>query len=87
MVSFFFHMGSHTIMVQYILEQPSSWSTLLIHLSWPLSRGRPSLLLASFPKYILVYSGPPSISLFVPKTHVLHSTASLLIGGLALVYK
>jgi hypothetical protein len=43
----FFLSYGHTIMVQYILEQPSSWSTLLIRLSWPLSRGRPSILLAS----------------------------------------
>jgi hypothetical protein len=40
-------------MALYILERPSSWSTSRIHLSWPQSRGRLSLLLVLFP---LVYS-------------------------------
>jgi hypothetical protein len=58
-----------------------------MRLSWSLSKDRLSLLLAPFPKYILVYSGPPSMLLFVPTAHVSHSTLSLLIGGLTLVYK
>jgi hypothetical protein len=52
MVSFF-HTGSHTTMALYILEQPSSFSTSWIRLSWPRSRGRLSLLLVLFPQ---VYS-------------------------------
>jgi hypothetical protein len=38
----------------------------------------------SFPKYILVYSGPCSFLLFVPTAHISHSTPSLPIGGLTL---
>jgi hypothetical protein len=40
-------------MALYILEQPSSWSTSRIRLSWPRSRGRLSLLLVLF---LRVYS-------------------------------
>jgi hypothetical protein len=76
--------GSHTFI---ILEQPSSWSTSRIRPSWPRSRVRLRLLLVGFPKYILVYSGPTSILLFVPMVHVSHSTPSLLIDGLTLAYK
>ncbi len=49
----FFHTGNHTIIVLYILEQPSSWSTSLIRPSWPRSRVRLCLLLVLFPQ---VYS-------------------------------
>ncbi len=49
----FFHTGSYTNMALYILERPPSWSISQIRPSWPLSRARLSLLLASFPQ---VYS-------------------------------
>jgi hypothetical protein len=52
MVSFF-HTSRYTTLTLYILEQPSSWSTSRIRLSWPRSRGRLSLLLILFPQ---VYS-------------------------------
>jgi hypothetical protein len=49
----FFHTGNHTIIVLYILERQSSWSTLRICPSWPQSRVRLCLLLVLFPQ---VYS-------------------------------
>ncbi len=80
----FLHVDIHTIIVLYILEWLTSGSTLRICLSWPRSRVKLCLLLALFPKYTFVYSGSPSILLFVPTAHISHSTPSLLIGGLTL---
>jgi hypothetical protein len=50
----FLHEGNHTIFILYILERPSSWRILQIHVrpSWPRSSVRLSLLLVLFPKYI-----------------------------------
>jgi hypothetical protein len=48
-----FHAGNHTIIVLYILERPSSWSTSQIRPSWPRSRVRLCLLQVLFPQ---VYS-------------------------------
>jgi hypothetical protein len=65
MVSLFFHTSSHTIMVLYIPEQPSSCSTSRICLSWPLSKGRLSLLLAPFPSiFLFTLAHPVSCYLF-----------------------
>jgi hypothetical protein len=46
------HVGIHTVIILYILERPSSWSTSRIRPSWPRSRVRLRLLLLLFPKYI-----------------------------------
>jgi hypothetical protein len=47
-----FFVGTHTIIILYILEQSSSWSTSRIRPSLPRSRVRLSLLLVVFPKYV-----------------------------------
>ncbi len=52
-MAIFFHAGNHTIIVLYILEWLSSWSTSRIRPSWPRSRVRLCLLLVLFPQ---VYS-------------------------------
>ncbi len=71
-------MGNHSIITLYILEWPSSWSTLRIRPSWPQSRIRLSLLLVLFPKYIscLLWTTQYLCLLFVPMAHVSHSLTS-----------
>ncbi len=66
----------------YILEQPSSWSTLRIRPSWPQSRLRLSLLLASLSEHACCCHVQPSILLFISMDQVSHLTSSLLSGWL-----
>ncbi len=66
----------------YILEQPSSWSTLLICPSWPRSRSRLSLLLAFRSTCISCCQVSFSIILFFPTDRVSHLTPSSLSGWL-----
>jgi hypothetical protein len=76
-----FHHSGKTYGYDFVLlERPSSWSTLVLHgldpgLDW-------ASCWLSFPSIFLVWSGPPSILLFVPTDQVLHSTPSLLTGQL-----
>ncbi len=66
----------------YILEQPFSWSTSRIHLSWPRSRLGLSLLLVFLSECISCLLCPSRILLFVPTDRVSHLYPSSLSGGL-----
>ncbi len=66
----------------YILEQPSSWSTSRIRPSWPRSRLRLILLLASLSEHASCCHVQPSILLFISVGQVSHLTPSLLSGWL-----
>jgi hypothetical protein len=68
----------YVVIILYIHEPPSSWSTLQIHPSWPQSRVELRLLLLCLMSVLLVCLGPPSILLFAPTAQVSHSTPSLL---------
>ncbi len=62
----------------YILEQPSSWSTLRIHPSWPQSRLRLGLLLVSLSKCISCLSRPIQYLAVCPNGSDFNLTPSLL---------
>jgi hypothetical protein len=66
----------------YILEQPSSCSTLRIRPSQPHCRLRLSLLLVSLSKHASWYHAQPSILLFISMGQVSHLMPSLLSGWL-----
>jgi hypothetical protein len=66
----------------YILEQPSSCSTLWIWPSWPHCRLRLNLLLVSLPEHPSCCHAQPSILLFISMGRVSHLTPSLLSGWL-----
>ncbi len=69
----FFLQHKNMIIILYILEWPSSWSTSRIHPSWPQSRVELRLLLLCFISILLVCLGPPSITLFAPTIQVTRS--------------
>ncbi len=66
----------------YILEQPSSCSTLRIHPSWTHCRLRLNLLLVSLSEHASCYHAQPSILLFISMGRVSHLTPTLLSGWL-----
>ncbi len=66
----------------YILEQPSSCSTLQICPSWPRCRLRLGLLLVSLPEHVSCCHAQSSILLFISMGQVSHLTPSLLSGWL-----
>ncbi len=69
----FFIQHSYVIIIQYILEWPSSWSTSRIRPSWPQFRVELRLLLPYLVSILPVCLNPPSILLFVPTTQISHS--------------
>jgi hypothetical protein len=75
----FFLQHKYVIIVLYILERPSSWSTSRISPSWPQFRVELRLLLLCLMSIPLVCLGPHGILLFTPTTQV--SCSPFLLAG------